>query len=63
MKKIKFLAMLAFVAAGLLTTTSCSDDDNNDPQGGAVVNVYDYVLVVKSNVAATVTFNGKDSIR
>lgn len=59
MKKIKFLAMLAFVAAGLLTTTSCSDDDNNDPQGGDVVNVYDYVLVVKSNVAATVTFNGK----
>lgn len=60
MKKVKFLAMLAFVATGLFTTTSCSsDDDNDNPQGGDVVNVYDYVLVVKSNVAATVAFNGQ----
>lgn len=59
MKNVKFLAMLAFVAAGLFTTTSCSDSDNDDPTGGAVVNVYDYVLVVKSNVASTITFNGK----
>lgn len=59
MKKIKFLAMMAFVAAGLFTTTSCSDDDNNNPEGGVIVNTYDYVLVVKSNVSSTFTFNGK----
>ena len=59
MKNVKFLAMLAFVAAGLFTTTSCSDSDNDNPTGGAVVNVYDYVLVVKTNVSSTITFNGQ----
>lgn len=59
MKNVKFLAMLAFVAAGLFTTTSCSDNEEFSGMSITANAKMFYELRANSDVPATFTYGGE----